>query len=162
MVSELSRGGCCGRSRVAGEGGFEAGRDVPVGVGGKGPRPGPLVRLDVFGAGGEGLCGGVDGLLQRAVPALLVRRGSEHHGRGVAVLQIPAEFRHVVEIREHLIVLALGEGVVFVVVAAGAAEGDSQSRAEIGSVGRGRFKCGCAEKSFLRSVFNKSLVKSRF
>src|SRR2546425_1005276 len=54
------------------------------------------------------------------------RRGNGNAGHGVGLLAVEPFFRHVVEKSVELIKLLLREGVVFVVVALGAADGCSQ------------------------------------
>ena len=64
--------------------------------------------------------------LQLLQPALLsVRRRRDEGGR-VPVLERSSLLRDVVEVGEHLVELALGEGVVLVIVTAGAAHGQAQ------------------------------------
>ena len=69
-------------------------------------------------------CG--DGLFKRVELRCQSRRGNGNAGHGVGLLAVEPFFRHVVEKSVELIKLLLREGVVFVVVALGAADGCSQ------------------------------------
>src|SRR4051794_36014309 len=59
--------------------------------------------------------------IQSVQPDLLLARRRRHKRRGVAVLEIPAAVGDVVEVSEESIKILLRDGIVFVVVTAGAA-----------------------------------------